>query len=83
MKPITAYRCEHCPKARVMVTERAMKKHEAQCIHNPAERACPSCRNDWRDDSRYCEAGVLIPLGSMLLRKCEKWEPREGLGEAA
>lgn len=72
MKPITAYRCDHCK--RVTVTQRAMKAHEQQCIHNPDERACPTCVHDFKHEG--CDAGARLDA-EKLVRHCPAWAPSE------
>lgn len=78
MKTITAYRCEHCPRARVMVTLRSMERHEARCISNPASRACPSCAHDLGPGpSNGCSIGAREPQESMV-RGCVSWAHCDG-----
>ena len=67
MKTITAYRCGHCPTAKITVTERSMTRHESDCIYNPEVKACPTCAHD---GIHQCLAGWL-PDGERLIRRCE------------
>ena len=69
MKQITAYRCDHC--RRVMVTPRAMKTHEAQCIRNPGMRTCATCEHN----DTQCRH---LPRGERIEIECAHWEPAEG-----
>ena len=79
MKQITAYRCDHCK--RVMVTPRAMKAHEAQCIRNPRMGACATCEHDRKGFAQPDEPGCSVgcrPIGVAIVRACQDWEPAEG-----
>lgn len=71
MKTVTAYRCEFHPRAKILATERAMKRHESTCIHNPANRTCATCRHDFVG----CAEGVRDDA-VLLLRGCSVWEAK-------
>lgn len=76
MKQIAAYHCDHCK--RITVTPRAMKSHELQCIHNPEQRTCCTCKWDYKHEG--CMAGVRLEAVT-LRRHCPEWAASEGYAE--
>ena len=48
MKKVERYRCDHCGK--LLAKEETMKKHEAECIHNPLSINCYRCEFACVDD---------------------------------
>ena len=84
MKTVTAYRCEFHPRAKILATERAMKRHESTCIHNPANRTCATCEHDYSEPgdpefgdmgSAGCSEGARDP-DVRLHRECTLWEAK-------
>ena len=70
MKPV--YRCDYCD---VTGTEEEILKHEAECIKNPHNRGCFSCKHCETDGFKNvaCKQGREIPDGKYVER-CHLYE---------
>ena len=55
MRKIEAFHCDYCRK--VLVNGTGMKKHEKNCLKNPANRACSSCGNFTRNHISIADGG--------------------------
>jgi len=55
-RTITAYACDYKCGGKVQTSRKRMVQHEELCFHNPARRACISCRYfESYDDSNGME----------------------------
>jgi len=68
---VKRFKCNYCKKTYSRIAGAA--HHEYYCIHNPAQRACPTCLHDEREE---CFVGVR-PSGVAMVRHCEQWDDRE------
>lgn len=83
--PTRAFACSFKCGQRVVVSRKSMERHEAQCIHNPETRSCPTCVHN---DFEYPEPEVGIcgghfcnedhlEKGETLKRNCPHWKQEE------
>lgn len=63
MREVTAFVCEFCPRKKRFAVRGTAIRHELQCFHNPARKACASCahftyiKGTYENDTGYCEDG--------------------------
>lgn len=91
MRIVRAFACEFKCGQRVTVKRSSMARHEAQCIHNPAARSCPTCahnKHEPPDDPDY-ETGYSgypggffcaedhLGQGEWIKKHCPNWKPKE------
>lgn len=60
----TAYACDYCDKP--ILYKPAAFRHEKNCLHNPAHRACRSCRWWFMNRPTYGTRGPLQGKGHFL-----------------
>lgn len=68
MKTVTAYACSFHPTSKLFTTARSALRHEAECIHNPETKSCPTCEHDKGWDG--CAIGKREDAGLFLRRRC-------------
>src|SRR5688500_16490058 len=80
-----AYACAFKCGRRVTTKRPAIVAHEAQCIHNPSTRSCPTCSlNRFEaaepevgiDGGYYCDANHL-EKGQRFAKNCPHWTDAE------
>lgn len=68
----TRYRCDHC--GRTLASKSRMRKHEAACHRDPAQRSCPTCGNhDFGCGGDECDEGI---DNGTWPRGCEAWKAK-------
>lgn len=72
MKTVTAYACSFHPTVKLFTTERSAMRHEADCIHNPATKSCPTCEHD---EGFGCSIGAREDC-VFCLRRCPQHQIR-------
>jgi len=80
--PVKAWACAFKCGSAVKTKRSAMLAHSAQCFHNPARRACATCKHFVRavhnpdcDDPPYCAVNA-NDLYEKLFADCQAWEPQ-------
>lgn len=82
MRVVRAFACEFKCGQRVTSKRASMAKHEAQCIHNPATRSCPTCAHNEVEESDvecgiyggyFCAANRL-ESGQSFRKECPHWK---------
>lgn len=75
----TRFRCDHC--AKTMASRTRMRRHEATCGRDPAQRSCLTCAHHGADqDGEWCDELGKVPEGinnSPLPRNCPCWRQAE------
>lgn len=84
MKQVTAYACEFCPssKLKIYLFKSSAQRHEKKCFLNPENRACASCKHNFRNiEDEVCFLNfhdAATPSNPTGLRKnCPMWMPKE------
>lgn len=71
---VKAYACVYRCGYRYLSKRKAMEEHEERCLHNPAVRACVTCKHDGQDvrlEPRYCD--IDARWGASCIRDCPEW----------
>ena len=76
-REVQRWRCEHEKCGKTYSTKKTAAKHEHICIHNPHQRACPSCEHD----ADGCVIGTR-PYGIAMVRGCRDWNLKHDYRDA-
>lgn len=71
-KVVTRFACSVCHRS--WASKRRAAQHVDHCPHDPASRACATCRHDGDRDDPGCHIGMR-PGGLPCIYQCSSWEP--------
>lgn len=79
------YQCTTCPRS--YSSRKTAEAHAAECVKDPATRACGTCKHDFRGGG-YDEGGPCCEIGArpddvLCVRHCDSWEIAPWIGTPA